>query len=349
MWWVKSGPNPVPLVSGNADPTTIGSLADPGTRILFGGRGLDYGTLSGVRATVGGWLDQDGRFGLEASGFLLERGATGFRASSPGAPGPVVSIPFNALAPFGTPPLNPPGETALNAGGGPNTVTALSTTRLWGAEANALANLARDDRFRVDALAGFRYLDLQEGLGLRDVFPDAVTGGTVTVGDSFSTRNQFYGGQLGARFGTTFRGFTLDATAKAALGWTHESVNVLGLSTVTSGAFGFPTGTFAGGVFGNPSNGGRSTHDHFAVVPEAQVRLGYQITRRLQGFVGYNFLYISDVVRPGDQINRNINPTQNVLFGGTGGALTGPAAPPPPFNRTDFWAHGVSFGLALRF
>ena len=91
------------------------------------------------------------------------------------------------------------------------------------------------------------------------------------------------------------------------------------------------------------------THDHFAVVPEGQVRLGYQFTRRLQGFVGYNFLYLRDVVRPGNQIDRNINATQNALFGGTGGVLTGPAAPPPQFTHSDFWAHGVNFGLEFRY
>jgi len=29
--------------------------------------------------------------------------------------------------------------------------------------------------------------------------------------------------------------------------------------------------------------------------------------------------------------------------------LTGPANPAPQFNRTDFFAHGVSFGLEFRF
>ena len=31
------------------------------------------------------------------------------------------------------------------------------------------------------------------------------------------------------------------------------------------------------------------------------------------------------------------------------GALVGPSQPSPLFNRTDFWAQGVTFGLEFRF
>ena len=48
-------------------------------------------------------------------------------------------------------------------------------------------------------------------------------------------------------------------------------------------------------------------------------------------------------------MDHNINPTQSPLFGNTGGLLVGQAIPAPPFNRSDFWAHGVNFGLEFRF
>ena len=51
-----------------------------------------------------------------------------------------------------------------------------------------------------------------------------------------------------------------------------------------------------------------------------------------------------DVLRPGDQIDRTINPTQ-----AAGGVLVGPPRPAPLFNTTDFWAHGVNAGLELSF
>jgi hypothetical protein len=41
--------------------------------------------------------------------------------------------------------------------------------------------------------------------------------------------------------------------------------------------------------------------DPFAVLPEGQVRLGFQVNDSLSAFVGYDFLYMSNVARPGSQ------------------------------------------------
>ena len=84
LWTIKDGPLPVPLVTtGNpADPVSAGALGRPGTVVLFGGSGLDYRTFSGMRVTVGSWLDDEQTIGVEASGFLLERRSVNFAARS---------------------------------------------------------------------------------------------------------------------------------------------------------------------------------------------------------------------------------------------------------------------------
>ena len=56
----------------------------------------------------------------------------------------------------------------------------------------------------------------------------------------------------------------------------------------------------------------------------------------------------NDVVRPGNQIDRVVNP--NIVptdqdFGVAGG----PRRPAPLFNSSDFWAQGVNFGLHFRY
>ena len=67
-------------------------------------------------------------------------------------------------------------------------------------------------------------------------------------------------------------------------------------------------------------------------------------------FAGYSFLYVNSVVRPGNQINRNINPTPSVSWTGEPPAtLKGPAEPSFEFNSSSFWAHGINAGLTLRF
>src|SRR5262249_53668862 len=90
LWWVRKGPLPIPLVTANPDQTTIAALNEPGTTVLFGGDGLSYHRFSGVRTTLGGWLDCNERFGLEGSGFLLERRSADFQAETPGVSGPVL-------------------------------------------------------------------------------------------------------------------------------------------------------------------------------------------------------------------------------------------------------------------
>ena len=72
-----------------------------------------------------------------------------------------------------------------------------------------------------------------------------------------------------------------------------------------------------------------------------------ELGRRWRLFAGYDFLYWNQVVRPGSQIDRNVNLTQSTLLGN--GALTGSASPNPLFSRTDFWAQGMTFGFEFRF
>ncbi len=84
----------------------------------------------------------------------------------------------------------------------------------------------------------------------------------------------------------------------------------------------------------------------FAVVPELGLNLGYQFTPVIRGFVGYNFIYWSDVVRPGQQIDLNVNRT---FQPGSAIPRTGATVPGFPFTGTDFWAQGLTVGLEFRF
>jgi hypothetical protein len=82
----------------------------------------------------------------------------------------------------------------------------------------------------------------------------------------------------------------------------------------------------------------------FAVAPEATISVGYQICENVRAYVGYNFLYISDVARPANQIDRAVNtsflpPPSPTL----------PVRPAFVFKGTDFWAQGINFGLEFRY
>lgn len=269
---------------------------------------------------------------------MLEQRATGFAAGSDAVGNPPLYLPVQRvdLAREGTFVIADPLQVLAGH------VAITSTTRLWGGEANVYRNLVRTPTFSFDALAGFRYLDLAERLSLGGALNDPVFNVQQSPADSFATRDQFYGGQVGGRVGLRHGPLSADLTGAVALGVNHQSVDILGETTL-AGTVALP-GTFAGGVFSQPSNIGRTTHDEFAIVPQARLKVGYDIRPWVRATVAYDFLYWSNVVRPGNQIDHAVNPTQ-----GLGGPLVGPALPSPLFNRSDFFAHGVSFGLEFRY
>ena len=107
---------------------------------------------------------------------------------------------------------------------------------------------------------------------------------------------------------------------------------------------------FPGGYFAQPTNMGNHTRTAFAVLPEIGLNVGYEVTPWMNIFLGYTFLYTNNVVRPGNQIDRGINPTQNASFTDTPFTpLVGPARPAFTDNGSSFWAQGLNAGVLFRF
>jgi hypothetical protein len=332
-----------------------GALNAGGTS-LFGGP-INDDAFSGLRVTVGGWLDSSGTIGLEGSAFILPTQSRTFRAASDPNGNPVLALRY-----LDVPPANPLGtEDAFQASipgmfaGG---LAVRTFTRLWGAEANAVVALdASDPRFQ--GIIGFRYLDLTDSLDLAwssQALNDAMVSflgnmfpapSTVTSADRFQTRNQFYGGQLGLR-GQYFLGnLFLGASVKVGLGENHETMQISGFSSLFQP--GAPTTSVNVGQFAGPSNIGRFNRDEFVVVPEVEVKVGYNVTQRVGLFVGYNLLYMSNVVRANHQVDLLVDDRTNPVNGMFTTLTQTTAFPRPLFSRTDFWAQGINLGLEFRF
>ncbi len=286
-----------------------------------------------MRYTLGNWLDADHTVGIEGSGFVLENRVSRFAAGSDASGNPPLYFPAFNVATGGERGLPISDPLRLFAGN----VFASSSLQLWGTEVNGIFCLVSQPNLQFSVLAGFRYMDLHESLQIENPSQDLLFLNTQIANDRFDTRNQFYGGQLGARLAWQLGGLCVDVTGKVALGSTQQVVNVNGNITEIAlpGGFAPTPGIFPGGIFAQPSNIGRRTANEFTVLPSAEVKLAYQITPWLRASAGYDFLYWNQVVRPGDQIDHFVNPTQNAVLGA--GVLTGPAAPVPLFNRSDFW------------
>ncbi len=134
----------------------------------------------------------------------------------------------------------------------------------------------------------------------------------------------------------------MSATARLALGPSQEVLNVNGAFQAVN----FSASSGPQGVFAQPSNSGTHASTVLAVVPEVEVKLGYQLTPAVRLTLGYDFIYDSSVVRPGRQINRNLPKGQVFEQGGTSVSATSPF---PLFNKTGFFAQGLSLGVAMRF
>jgi hypothetical protein len=349
LWWLKGDHAPPLVTTGNpalAGTEVVGALGNPDTVILNNGK-LTPNPFSGGRFMGGFFLDECGCKAIEFGGFFLAPRSRDFFVA-PGA-FPVVTRPFFAV----NPELNMETVQQNNFPGRFAGSKAIhSPAQLWGLEANLLCQCCCGCDYTVYALAGPRYLNLREGLTITENVVGLAGGpapGThFNAFDSFTTQNQFYGGQVGL-FGRWYRGrFSVDGTAKLALGVTHEEVTVNGNQTAI-----LPNGTvqhFVGGLLALSSNIGSRSQDRFSVVPEAGVRLGYAVTDWLRLLVGYNFLYWSSVVRPGEQIDRGLDVTRIPNF--TLPFPVTPVFPPRPaplINATDFWAQGLTFGVELTF
>ncbi|MBY0523589.1 MAG: BBP7 family outer membrane beta-barrel protein [Gemmataceae bacterium] len=326
-WWVKNSPMPVPLAA-TVDPNSGLPIT------LLGPTSFRNDAFSGMRLTAGGWLDADNRFGIEGVGFFLQQRQPQMAIRSDAGGNPLLFVPLSA-------PPSVPGPNVAVASPGLFTggITATQATRVWGGEANAVYNLYRCGCFQANILGGFRYLGLEEDLHINVDSTLLGTGQGNGAADRFLTRNNFYGGQIGLRGDYRCGCWSLGLMGKAALGSVHQRIEVTGGSFTTSaaGATTFsPDGIFArqtSGLFPGlpaPTVGVRTRND-FAVVPEGQLEVGYDLGKHTTFTVGYTFLYLNNVVRPGNQLLSTI---------------VAPI-PAPLFKTSDFWAQGVSAGLSF--
>jgi hypothetical protein len=344
-WWVKGNPAPPLVTTSNALTRTAGNVDDPTTSVLFGGGDVSKQFRQGVRATAGFWLTDSQCLGVEGSVLFLPRSSNNFNASSPGEPGlfrPLLFTSDNAnhheVVAFTGP--NPNNADVLKVAGGINVKT---SNDLWGAEANLRSRLLCGSWYRVTLLGGFRYLGMEDRLDIFEnpttFFKSGVPPSTTTVNDSFRTGNNFYGGNLGAETELKFGKFIVDMRGKCALGVNTERIDVAGSTVIGSNSF-------PAGILAQSSNIGTHRSNRFAVVPEGDLNIGYQLTDWCRVYAGYTFLYWSNVVRTGDQVDLRIDPKQIPKVGVPYNYTA--QHPMVPFKTTDFWAQGVNFGMQLQ-
>ncbi|HTU93640.1 MAG TPA: BBP7 family outer membrane beta-barrel protein, partial [Gemmataceae bacterium] len=332
LWWTKGDSLPPLITSGAPNDLVPGAIGQPGTQTLFGGD-YDSGVRSGVRLRGGYWFTPDQTFGIDGTFFFLGGQSASLDDSSNGDP--VLARPF-----FNVNTGREDSFLVAYPGTQSGEITAALSTRLWGADLDLRGMLFRGAYYQVNLLGGFRFLDLHDSLGMKenDTVYSPIDFGPMywtTTTDRFHTSNQFYGGQIGADMMWCRGRFFIDVLGKVALGVSVENAGIDGSSSYTTPQG--QSGSINAGQLALPSNIGRYGQDNFAVVPEFGINFGYALTPHIRLTFGYTFLYWSNVMRAGDQIDRGLNPTELTALTGNG-PLIGPARPNFPFQSTDFWA-----------
>ena len=182
----------------------------------------------------------------------------------------------------------------------------------------------------MDCLVGYQFVRMNDSL-LMDSTATDISGGlipagtVVAVSDSFRTSSEFHGTALGLVVDNHYGAWQLDLLAKVAIGNMHENVSVNGSSTVTEPDPAPVTSNT--GLFAQGTNSGSRSRNRLAFIPEVNCNLSYRIDDQWSFTVGYSFLYFSDVIIAGGQIDRTINPSQNP------GPIVGPAQSRAPAKQ----------------
>lgn len=341
-WWVRGDRLP-PLVTTGPASLPAGSAGVPGvpgTIVLFGGDRQDQDPPNGFRLGAGMWLDDCRTWGIGAEVFWLQGQPDGFLAASTGFP-PLARPVFNTIT------GQPDAEITAFPGLATGSVAVTTESQLCGAGAFLRKAICCGDCCSIDALVGYRYLNLDEQLVIAENLQAAdVTAGAPPVGtafaltDAYKTRTQFHGADFGLAAHLTQGKYFVDVIGKVAFGCNVREVTSGGSTRIA-----VPTlapETFSGGLYtaGPPA---RATDQVFAVVPELRLNVGCQLTDCVRAFVGYSVLGWTNVVRPGDQIDQGVNPA----------LLAPPLVPVPPravpLQDSQLWLHGFSVGVAVQF
>lgn len=383
-WVMKEDHLSTPLLTSGSflDPIP-GAIGQPGTKVLLGEEGFSSRWRNGFQIGAGTRLFDMNNIGIEADYILLPKVAKQQSFKTSGEPGSAnIAVPiFDVTGLWG---LNGvPGETIfilpgpfLNEPGFSGKFRLRVSSFFQGAELNATFGVLSCCEFQVDGIFGFKWIQLEESLRFKGDTESVFTGplSFYNFKDHFKTLNNFFGGQLGLRARYCFQNWHLFGSLRVALGVNNQEVEIQGVTHTSDGNLFYATKNSAelfipGGIFAQPTNHGSHNRQELSTIVETSLKGCYNICSQWELSVGYTFLWVNNMVRPGNQLDRKINPTTTALagasretlgvgpdtpvpFGGDAQAAPNPSGPKDPkvlIKKTNFWLQGLTLGLTYKF
>lgn len=341
LWWMKG--TDMPAIVGTSSPVPpqndASVVGTPGYSTLYGDERVGREIQAGGRLTLGLWLDGTHNAGIGMRFYGLDGSSEHFDRVTDGST--VLGRPFynvllgreDALL------VGYPGQFAGD-------VHLTYTNSLVGTDAYFRVMLERSRLQRLDFISGYQFLRMDDDLRVSSntnvIDPNSlIFGARVNVYDRFRATNEFHGAMFGLQ-GTMARGnWSLTGLSKLGIGNNHQQVIIQGSRDVS-----FPPGpgtATTGGLLAQPSNIGTHVRDRICVIPELTCNLAYHIRPTVSVHVGYNLIWMSDVVLSGDQIDRNVNLSQ------VPGPTVGPNVPAFQFRSTEYWVQGINMGVNWNF
>ena len=350
LWWTPSDSIPVLATSSplGTPEANAGVLGLPTTTHLFSDS--LFGDLrGGGRIRFGKWATNC-HVGFDGSFWMVSNDSDEHTWQSDGDP--ALAVPF-----FNVDPNVQAADAQLIGFDGLRTgqLSIHTSSEIFGGDASirkALlcnSNACSKTSYRVDGVLGYRYFKVREGLRLSESSVSTAPAGPFVLGttldlfDDFQTRNEFHGGNLGMVFMRRADRWSAEMVSRVGIGNLNRQVRINGQTTV--GVPGLAPTTRAGGVLAQPTNIGVYEDDDFVILPEFQLNLGYAVNCHTRLTAGYSFMYLGDVVRPGDVIDPNVNGLQ---FDASL-PMVGPSRPSFAWRDSDMWLMGLTLGAEFTF
>jgi hypothetical protein len=338
----------VPLATTGTT-TSLGLIGRPGTQEVIGGK-QDFGSVSGFRIGGGLWLDGCRAYGLEWNASYLPKQSKTFSNNGSGAS--ILARPF-----FDTLLQTENSRLISSTGQFSGSLNAEFSTFYWNADVTSVMRVLETSEWSLEHLIGARYFNIEDTLRITDQStalgggsltyrgtPVLFPGASVSVMDYYSMINRWYGGAAGFRLNYNPGRFSATFQFRMGVGANLQSLSTDGTTTLTTGSI--RTASTPGLTTGS-SSPGNYTSTQLSLAPELNLRLGYNVTKRIAVTASYQYLYISNVARLGDQVNRNIDPRSvpsSQFF-----SNSFPTNRDVTIRQTDFWLHGFTAGLMLTF
>lgn len=335
------------VVAGSTTDLHPGALDQPGTVVLYGADQYQFNPLNGVQLAVG--VNLNDRIYIEgiAQYFFPQHSNALFLSDAAG--NPFFARPF-----FNTALGQERAFLTASPGIASGSTSVQSRLQLFSIEAHARCQYNLTPYLSADWLFGVRRMQLEEELEISDsltpiggsiTFLGTPIGApnTITDFDRFATANKFNGINTGLRFRwqSGFQHIAFAGHGKLAVGQTDQSVEIEGVSGTTAPV---AQPTAVGGILALPSNIGRHERSVFGIIPEGGAQIIFLLHPGCRFYMGYTATYWNDVVRPGDQIDRRVNPAQvpTDLNFSTTATRDFPAF---EFRSTSVWLQSINFGL----